>query len=684
MQSLAGVRLASGRITLRTDLKGDKAGRITAGGSLGFEQVRLQEWPESIAATIDFDATATDSFQRMQIARFDVRLGNSSVNVSGSIDNRGKKTIVDLKIPPAQVDAGDLANLLALSGTEVPFKFSSTAPIRVEATVRGDMVTRDNLDIEGSLDVFGATFKHPLMDQPMKEIRGRVEIGNDRFELTGFHGVIGGSDIGGSLAVTDLDAPRVTFDLTSRHADFWELMSFMRDEETPASASPSPGGAGAGDDLLPRITARGQLSIDEGSFGTLDFTGLDSTLTLERMVVRLDPVRMSLYGGAVSGAVSMDLDRSPPVYSVSAHAERIGMGPMLADNLGMEEMLSGALTGDLSITASGAGLETILGKAQGKGDIRIEQGRVGAVNVMKILSRASGLLGERSLAEVAGHLASEGTDFSLIAASLKVSDGKISTPNLRMVSPDIELEGDGTLNMLAGTIDLQGRIVFSDDLSRSMAQEKSKAAELFWDDDANRVIVPLTMSGPLEAPSPNIAWKSATRKLARQKVRRSLRHELAKSGLGALFKDRKEAAAPALDVQPTQQDLTGGTPPAQPPLTAVDTAESDLDVSLSRTKFSGNFLVPDLKIDGALIGTGITAAHLIVMTREGIKLDEMSLMENVRAYYQSADPAKPASIGFRVKINGSKLLSAGGRVAIEITLQGADGHTVKKRFEAKR
>lgn len=692
LESLAGVRLASGRITLRADLKGDYVERVTGAGSLGFEQVRLQEWPEAIAATIDFDATATDSFRKMRIARFDVRLGNSRVSVTGSIDKRGEKSIVDLKIPPAQVDAEDLASLLALSGTDVPFKFSSTAPIRVEATVRGDIVTRDNLDIEGSLDVSGATFEHPLMDQPMKEIRGRVEVGNDQFELTGFHGVIGTSDIGGSLAVTDLDAPRVTFDLTSRHADFWELMSFMREEQAPDSASASTGGAEAGNEILGRITAHGRLSIEEGSFSTLDFTDLDSTLKLERKVVRLDPVRMSLYGGSVSGSASMDLGQSPPVYSVTAHAEKIATGPLLADNLGLEDMLSGSMTGDVSITASGAGLDTVLANTRGKGDIRIEQGRVGAVNVMKILSRASGLLGEHSLEEVSGRLASEGTDFSLISASLNVGDGKIYTPNLRMVSPDVELEDDGTLNMLAGTIDLKGRIVFSDELSRSMAQEKSKAAELFWDDDVDRVVVPLTMSGPLEAPSPNIAWKTATGKLARRKVQERLRSKMEKVGLGGLFGGKKKAAAaapppapppaaPAPDAPPSQQALTGQAPS---PLPAGDTAGGGLDVSISRKKFSGNFLAPDLKIDGTLTGTGITAARLVVTTRKGQKLYEKSLMDSVLAYYQNADSSKPASIGFHVKVKGRKLLSAGGRVAFEITLQDAAGHTVKRSFEVRR
>ena len=625
--------------------------------------------PLSLDLSLDLEGSMTMTGEDVH-AEVSGRLatGNSSLEINGSVEQRDGKTIVDLTLPSSKIDAQDLSGVLAAGMGPLPFRFSSDDPLRIDARVKGD-VASENLQVAANVEVSDATFEHPSMKQPMRSISGKLKVEGERLDLTDFHAVIGASDVGGSLSIENFKAPNATFALKSNKADFWELMSFVKDEGPVAQQGQPSAGAGGGD-VLATVRARGTLAIEEGSFGSLDFSDLDSTLSLEHKVIRLEPVSMSLYDGRMSGAATMSMAASPPTVSVQAKAETIGVGPLLSDTLDMKDMLSGALTGDLSIAATGDALDPILRSASGTGDIRIENGRVGALNVLGILSKASGLLGEKSLKAVSDKLAKEGTDFSSIEAGLKVGGGKISTSNLRLVSPDIDLTDDGTLDMLAGRLAIEGRVIFSEAISQAMVDEGSRAVDVFWDDAIGRVSLPLKLAGPVDAPMPDIDWNSAGGRLARNKIEEALRRK----GLGDLFGSGSKGP---------EKSEAANTP--DPGALVGEGDPGPLDVSIQRKEFSGNLLAPDLKIRGTLRGTNITEASLEVLDRDGRQVHETSLMKQVSAAVAAAaDAGQAAGIKFKVDVEGRKLVQAGRKLAFAIKLKDESGHSVTKRWEVER
>lgn len=633
----------------------------------------------SLDLAVDLEASMTMAGDDMEAeASGRIASGESSLEVAGSIDRIGGRTMVDLAVPSSKIDTDDLSALLAAGAGPLPFRFSSDDPVRVDARVKGDIASED-LQIAANVEVSDVTFEHPSMKQPMREVSGKLKIEGDRLDLTDFHGVIGGSDIGGSISIEGFETPNATFALKSKKADFMELMSFVEEEGPPAPRDqPSPE-AGSGD-ILAAARARGTLAIEEGSFGSLDFSDLESTLSLEKKVIRLDPASMTLYGGKMTGVVTMSMAASPPTVSVTARSDGIGVGPLLGDTLELKDMLSGSLTGELSITAAGDALDPILRSATGSGTIKIENGRVGALNVLEILSKASGLLGEKSLKAVSDKLAKEGTDFSSVSAGLKVGGGKISTANLHLVSPDIDLTDDGTLDMLAGRLAIEGRIIFSEAISQAMVDEGSRAVDVFWDSAIGRVSLPLKLAGPIDAPMPDIDWNVAGERLARNKIEEVLR----KKGLGDLFgrgskTPEKSEAAKAPDEGHIVESSGPGTDPV-----GTEGDPGPLGVSIQRKEFSGNLLAPDLKIRGTLRGANITEASLEVLDRDGRQVHETSLMEQVREFYATSDAAQAADIKFRVEVDGRKLIQAGRKLAFAINLKDESGHSVTRRWEVER
>jgi len=668
----------SGTVTLHLEARGDWPRHITAAGSLALDSVKSLSG-RSITAQADYDMgvqqPSPQAATQIQLQKLDLRFGGSRIAVRGGIARGAGATIVDLEIPRSSIDAADLASLAALAGVKSPVEFSSSRPVSLEARVKGDLAHRDTLDLSGSLEVADFTFKLPMMDKPMEQVRGRVTLRGKGFEVTGFSGVIGRSDLSGTLTVDQLDPPRATFALASKRADFWELMSFMKKDETAAAAAPSDGGAGTGaggGDAISRLVAHGTLSIGQGSFGTLAFSDLTSTLGVESYVVRLDPVSLKLYGGSVAGSASMDMNRTPVVYAISAKPSGVDTDALLAANLQMKGMLTGALSGQLSVTTSGATRDAALGNARGSGFVQIDKGRVGALNVLKVLSRASDVLGEKSLRQVSDKLAREGTDFSQLKATLDVGAGKIRSKDLSMTSPDLDMIGGGALDIRAATIDIAGQIVLSETISKAMVEEKSRAVDYFWDTARGRVNLPVTMSGPVSGPSPSIDWGSAGGNLARRKLEEAVRGKLKDQGiLGALGErlgKMPEAAPPARSSSP-------------PP---IRVASSELGVIVQEQGFSGNPLLPDLKIRGTLNGLEISGATVRVTDESGRVVHEESLAQKLSKYYTNHDRAAPAAINFRVDVDGKRLLGVKGALRVAITVTDAKGGTVTKNLDVSR
>jgi len=499
---------------------------------------------------------------------------------------------------------------------------------------------------------------------------GRIEAGGAMPGRLSLDVSLGGSDIKGTVSIERTDPVVASMDLSSRRTDFGELTEILESLKPAASSTKASAGSTASSGGGSHADIRGQLAIAAGSFGGMEFSDLKSTLVMQRDTVRLDPVAMTLYGGRMQGAIGMDTGASPASYTVTSQAESINAGALLDAALDLGDTLTGTLSGQFTIAAAGATRDEVLAAARGQGRLSLTSGRVGALDVLGVLSKASGVLGERSLAQVSQAMATQGTEFSELSATIQVRGGKIFSDDLKLESTDLSLAGAGWVDMRAAALEMAGEIDFSQKMSQAMADEGSRAAEVFWDSRTSRVSLPLTLAGPVASPMPGIDWQKAGGKLARRKVEEALGSKLEQAGLGGLF---KKGTAPVRQAPgPAAHDAAPVDPGA-------------LDAVLEESDFSGDLLAPDLKLKGQLRGTGLDRAELTVRDGSGRAVHAESFKEKIRKYYETHDPGAPAAINFRVTVDGKRLAAAGrGSLEVFVTLTDASGSTLEKRFEVDR
>jgi AsmA protein len=599
-----------------------------------------------------------------------LQLAGTDIKVGGTVDASGRRPRVDLTLAPTRISAEGLRSLLVLAGSDVPLSFEAAEPIEIEARVTGEVGEGHTPDLNGKLTLRGFSFQHPSMKEPLRDVHGTLTLAGQTIEIRGFQARMGESDLSGDVTVTGLHTPKVRFDLRSRRADFWQLMSFVGGSEGTAAAGSGTTAPAASGAFLTNLSADGTLRIEEGSFQKLDFTGLDARMRLDGQVITLEPFTMSLYGGKFDGSATLDLGVEPTSFHLRTDAKGIDLDPLLADNLDLAGLFSGRFQGALEARGTGTSYDAIVRSLTGGGSVAVTDGAVGKLDILGILSRATDVFGEQTLNSLSRKLEKEGTPFSHLSGTLTLGGGKLQSRDLRLESPDIVLAASGSADLLAAAIDFDAEVLFSSEISASMQKEGSRAAQAFWDPHRGQVNLPLRLSGPFASPSANINWGTAGRNLAQRKAEDALRDRLGDKagGLAGLFGKKTEAPAPA-----------SAAPAAPPPDPAA------LDVEISRARVGGSLLSQDLKIEGIVRGASIDRATLIVTDAAGNEIERVErLQEIVNFLAAAADRSAPASIRWDHTVNARKIAAAKSPLTVRVVVTDAAGKTAEAKSEVRK
>jgi hypothetical protein len=534
------------------------------------------------------------------------------------------------------IPADDLAALAALIVGDLPFSFTSPTPIEISLALRGSPTMPAGLELTGSVALADFTLRHPAMSAPLEQVAATVAFLGGSIEVGDLQAVVGSSDIAGSVVLHGSDPPQVSFDLSSRRADLGELVSLLAGMDSDREAA-QPGRAD--EPAASSLVAEGTLRIEEGSFETLDFRALQTTLRWSGGVLSLDPLGAELYDGSFDGRVIVDLVPVEPTFEIRGEARQVALGAFLADNLEDGETLSGRFTGAVATSGSGADFESIVGSLKGKGSIEITGGRLGGLDVLATLSRVSGVFGENTVEQLSSRLAAEGTGFERLSGKLSLANGTMRFEELRLDSPDFRLDGSGRVELLSTQLDGDFRLILSAAISESMRAEKSKAGRVFWSSKSRRVELPFTLSGPLAEPSASIAYEKIARGALRAEV---------DEGVRKLLGDR-------LGLQPT-----GGTEPEP-------TAESGTFLAV---EWRGSLLAPDLQIHGAVRIDGVKKAKLVVTDARGSELHS-DRIDEVEKRIGSGKSGR--YVGWRVKLDGEALLLARKPLTVRLIVTHEDG-----------
>ncbi|MHB0919085.1 MAG: AsmA family protein, partial [Thiobacillus sp.] len=291
------------------------------------------------------------------------------------------------------------ASVLTLRDVKTPYRLKLTGTIG-PTTVRADgtithLAKLSAIDLKiglsgGSLAELYPLFGIVLPDTPPYATQGRFLRQAQRWRYEKFSGRIGRSDLAGTLQVdTGGKRRKLTATLASRQlhlADLGPLVGSDHSSAASASGVLAADQPAAGHRVLPTTPFRSKrwpqmdadVTFKAASIkhnAALPIDTLSTRLQLKDAVLTLDPLRVGVAGGSLAGSLVLDARQQPIRARADLNARKIRLA-RLFPTFDQNKASIGQLNGDISLRGRGDTVAAMLGSADGKLAMVINEGEI--------------------------------------------------------------------------------------------------------------------------------------------------------------------------------------------------------------------------------------------------------------------------------------------------------------------
>jgi AsmA protein len=427
---------------------------------LPFEEIAVGELEVSEASLLWIDHLKGE---RREITGVNLRLEEASLDrpvdlvLSATLD--GIPLSLEGSIGPVGKDPG--------KGTiplELMLSATSEFNLKIDGSVT-DPATRPQFDLTLAADPFSprklTAAMHKAFPAQTEDpdaltslaFKANLKGDPEKVSLTGGTLDLDESNLTFSATATAFAKPDLSFDASLNEIDLDRYL-------------PSPDGKGAGEtkkDTQPdnglqkpmdygplrSLVLNGSIHVDKLKAHGLSVEEVNLEISGSNGEFRLDPFKLHLYGGTLSGKGLLDVRQDVPRTQVSVEAGGIEAGPLLKD-IADTERLGGDLTGRVNISTVGHDPEKITRSLNGSGDFLFKDG---AIKGMDLAAMAQNVKAAFGLAEK-----EEGgprTDFTTFHLPFSVTDGVVHTSDTTLVSPALRVSAAGRIDLVKQTLDMR-------------------------------------------------------------------------------------------------------------------------------------------------------------------------------------------------------------------------------------
>jgi uncharacterized protein involved in outer membrane biogenesis len=251
------------------------------------------------------------------------------------------------------------------------------------------------------------------------------------------------------------------------------------------------------------------VTAAKGRAGGVQFDDLKTTIHATPKAVQLAPFGLGAFGGRIDGQANVDTSKAEPTLVLDVKFSGVDMRAVAA-YAGQPEAISGRLAGELHVAGAGSEPAAALANATGRGALSITDGAIPNLHLVRTIVLA---FGKPAAGSSAG-----GDRFTRIGATMQLAKNVVRFSTLNFASPDVDVEGSGMLNVSAFAIDVAGRAMLSETLTAQAGRDLVR-----YTADANRVTVPVTVTGQISAPQVRVDAGAVLRRAAENEVKSQIK-----------------------------------------------------------------------------------------------------------------------------------------------------------------
>jgi len=262
----------------------------------------------------------------------------------------------------------------------------------------------------------------------------------------------------------------------------------------------------------PPINISGKVSIAKGRLEKVSYTDLTALLSQKGTRFSLDDLSFKAFGGGLGGSAWADLGTEPMDYGFGLRTDRVQMNDVLSTFTGLNGILFGEFTSDISLSGKGFELAQLKKFLTGKGSVKVGAGRFTGADILGEAGQTATMLG----------LTSQGkeTTFDGMDAAFSVGQGKVNLSGMQLLTEKWGLSGSGNVGM-DQSLAMTARMALGDALARNVPRD---AQQFFPKDNQGRIQIPLKISGTVTSPKFDLDSK-VMGKVAEERVKKEVKKQ---------------------------------------------------------------------------------------------------------------------------------------------------------------
>ena len=246
-------------------------------------------------------------------------------------------------------------------------------------------------------------------------------------------------------------------------------------------------------------------------------------MSLNQGRLAVGPMNAQLFGGKLSGSLSIDSHKNQ--FALKQTISGVQLESLLTA-LGQDPKVTGLGALNLDVTTTGISTPALTQNLAGNASVNLKDGAIKGIDIGAILNNVRSLLGKAPTEQGTG---SGQTTFTEMSASATIQKGIATNRDLIVRAPMFRVEGSGTINIPASTLDYNARVAV---VETSTGQGGADLAAL------RGVTVPVRITGTFDKPRYQVDVASLAAELAKSKLGDRARDEINKvvPGLGDALK----------------------------------------------------------------------------------------------------------------------------------------------------
>jgi AsmA protein len=311
----------------------------------------------------------------------------------------------------------------------------------------------------------------------------------------------------GEGAVQSFAEPKINFVAALDAIDLNRYQPPESETEPAPEGKPAPpadDSLGLPTDTLRDLNLNGRLSAGRVKASGLTFTDLQATITAQDGVVKINPLGMKLYQGALKGNATLDVRGETPKFALTTALDGVQAGTLLTELAG-DDYLTGTTRLTLNLQTQGERISALQQALNGSLQASFKEGSIANSELAGRIARVVAFFRKQPASAAA---AGEQTRFTSLTGGAQIVNGILRNNNLALVSPLILARGQGTVNLAQAVMDYTLNIALNDG----------------GEPRGNR-FVPIEIGGPLSDLNYNLALTDVVKEEAQQAIQQELKEK---------------------------------------------------------------------------------------------------------------------------------------------------------------